>query len=250
MAPRPKDVDLRLAPLAEGFGNRVNVAALRIGTRPEAAAAMGLSDDQLGRIIKEKAVPTLPAIAGLAKASGCTLEWLAFDQGSQFAETSFAVPIVAKVAAKVMATTNYDSVLADTVLVPRYDVRFSAGPGASGGDDRIVATLPFSRRYLEGVLRCALDDVAIGEADGDSMEPTIGDGDLLMVHLKRKRISDGHIFVLRLADELVVKRVQRELDGSLILMSDNKAYADRRLTQAEADQVDVIGRLIWSGGPV
>lgn len=242
MARVAKDIQERLKPLAAGFGKRVDYAASLVGDRKTAAAAMGLSHDQLGKISQSIAVPSFPAIAALSRASGCSFEWLAFGDGNPTQPSSASSsPVV---------TTNYDALLGDAVLVSRYDVRPPAGPAAPGGDDRFMAALPFSRRYLEEVLRCALEDVAIGQAAGDSMEPTIGDGDLLMVHLKRKRISDGHIFVLRLADELVVKRVQRELDGSLILMSDNKAYADRRLKQGEADRVDVIGLLIWSGGPV
>jgi phage repressor protein C with HTH and peptisase S24 domain len=130
----------------------------------------------------------------------------------------------------------------------RFDLGAAVGAGENAASDAIANVLPFSRRYLEEVLRCSVDDVEIGEASGDAMEPTIGDRDLVMVNLRKKTISNGAIFVLRLANELVVKRVQRDADGSVLLVSDNKKYGERRLTQGEVDRVDVIGRMIWSGG--
>jgi len=239
----PRPVAERLVPLAPGFGARVEVAARVIGEFVAAAAAIGLSYDQLRQIITEKSVPSFPAIAALARRSGCTFSWLAFGEPPQFRAGRESTS-----AREDTRAVNYSD--PETVLIRRYDVAFSAGPGAAVGEEVVTASIPFSRRYLEVALRAAPDDVAMGQADGDSMLPTIADKDLLMVHLGRRRIADGKIFVLRLGNELVVKRVQREIDGSLLLISDNKAYPERRLTQAEADQVDVIGRLIWSGGPI
>lgn len=227
MARKPKRTQVRLEPLADGFGKRIDTAARLIGTRPEAAAAMNLSDDQLNRIIREASVPTFAAIAGLAVKSNCSFDWLAFGSYPQFRDSSLPPGLRQSPAAFAPA---------DTVLVKRFDK-----------PDGVV---PFSMKYIVEGLRCEVEDVAIGEHEGDSMLPTIAAGDLLMVNLKRRRIADGFIFVMRLGEELVAKRVQRLPDGSLLLISDNKAYAPRMLTQNDADRVDVIGRLIWSGGPI
>lgn len=222
MARIAKDIAERLHPLEAGFGQRVAMAADRLGTRGEAAKAIGLSHDQLGKIIAQAAVPSFPAIAALAHKSGLSFEWLAFAEGASD------------------AATNSDVRTSDTVMLPRYDIQNAAAGSA----------MPFSRRYLENVMRCAADEVAIGEAVGDSMAPTISPHDLLVVHLRRRKIADGQIFVLRLGEELVVNRVQRELDGSLLLLSDNKAYPSRQLSQEQADRMDVVGRLIWRGGQI
>jgi transcriptional regulator with XRE-family HTH domain len=231
MAREAKEVPLRLAPLASGLGERVDRAARLVGTRPQAAAVMGISDDQLNRIIREKSVPTFPAIAGLANASGVTFEWLAFG----------AEPL-SKNPRAVLTDSDWnlsrDQLIA---MLPRYDV------------DRTGAAtppVPFPRAYLERVLGYSADEVAIGEHDGDAMEPTISRKALLLVHRGHRKLTDGYIFVLHLGDELAVKRVQREFDGSLLLINDNKAYEDRRLTQDEADRINVIGRLIWSGDTI
>lgn len=241
--------DRLYGPLARGFGRRVEEAVRLIGSRQAAATAMDISDDQVGKIIAERSVPNFAAMAALAERSGVSLYWLAFGRSPQLAgerlstRTSFSEADGSGAAGTSFAPPSM-------VMVQRYDVRFAAGAGASVEGERRDGTMAFPRGYLEQVLHCAVGDVGIGEARGDSMEPTIFDRDLVMVNLKRREIADGEIFVLRLANDLVIKRVQREPDGSVLLMSDNKAYPNRRLTQAEADQVDVIGRMIWKGGAV
>jgi phage repressor protein C with HTH and peptisase S24 domain len=47
-----------------------------------------------------------------------------------------------------------------------------------------------------------------------------------------------------------VKRVQRKVDGSLTLISDNPAYETDHVPAADAANVEVVGRVLWSCGPV
>ena len=44
---------------------------------------------------------------------------------------------------------------------------------------------------------------------GDSMEPRLSEGDLILVDRAQQQISDGIAYVLRLGDDLLVKYVQR-----------------------------------------
>ena len=44
---------------------------------------------------------------------------------------------------------------------------------------------------------------------GDSMEPTLFDGDLVLVDLSRKDLAQEGIFAVRIYDGLAVKRLQR-----------------------------------------
>lgn len=233
-------------PLAPGFGIRIETAVRLVGGRLDAARVMDLSDDQVGKIIREMAVPNFASIAALAMKSGVNLYWIAFGQLPQLIDDASSTRKSFSRDAE-SAAALFDE--PDVVLVRRYDLRAAAGVGAEVDSEHVAGAVPFSRRYIEGVLRAAPEDLAVLDNDGDSMTPTIDDRDLLLVDLKQRAIRNGQVFVLRLGNELVVKRVQRDVDGAVVLMSDNKTYPDRRLTQAEADQVDVIGRLVWSGGP-
>lgn len=59
--------------------------------------------------------------------------------------------------------------------------------------------------------------------EGDSMEPRIHSGELLVVD-RMVETKDGDVVVARLGYEFTVKRLHTEEDGSIWLVSDNAAY--------------------------
>ena len=86
-------------------------------------------------------------------------------------------------------------------------------------------------------------------AVGESMLPGIQDGDLLLVDATENRFRSFGVYVLEIAGERLVKRVQPKLDGSLTLISDNAAYETEHIPPAQAADVQVVGRVIWTCGP-
>ena len=82
---------------------------------------------------------------------------------------------------------------------------------------------------------------------GDSMEPTLHDGDEVMVDLNdgQSRLRDG-IYVLRMDDMLSVKRVAIEPQGKRVsVLSDNPAYPSWR--GLEKRTINIVGRVLWFG---
>ncbi len=73
-------------------------------------------------------------------------------------------------------------------------------------------------------------------AVGECMLPTIQDGDLLFVDTSEPKFSGFGIYVLEIAGERLVKRVQPKLDGSLTLISDNSAYETEHVPAAKAER--------------
>ncbi len=89
------------------------------------------------------------------------------------------------------------------------------------------------------------DRLICDQAAGDSMEPTIHDGDLVALDHSRNEPVDGQIFVVRTEAGLLVKRLRRRGTLAWTLASDNPAHPPR-----PADTEDrVIGRVAWSGPP-
>lgn len=83
------------------------------------------------------------------------------------------------------------------------------------------------------------------------MEPTIVDGDVIMMDAGSTRVIDGSIYVLRYADELKVKRLYQRYDGSLIIRSDNAhKYPEETVPPSTGNQVDVLGRVVWRAGGI
>lgn len=81
-------------------------------------------------------------------------------------------------------------------------------------------------------------DASIVTARGESMVPTIADGDELLVNQADRAIGAGGIFVARLDGALVVKRLSRS-DAGVRIISDNPAYPP-----LERADIDVIGRVV------
>ena len=126
--------------------------------------------------------------------------------------------------------------------VPRLPLGASAGPGALAQSEAPVGLLRFSARWLKtnGLDAAMLSAI---EVEGDSMDPTLRDGDEILVDRTPRPLRAG-IHVLRLDDVLLVKRVERAGDA-LRLISDNRAYPE---IERAAGEVEILGRVVWKGG--
>ena len=80
------------------------------------------------------------------------------------------------------------------------------------------------------------------------MVPSIRDGDLLLIDATVNRFRGFGVYVLEIAGERLVKRVQPKLDGTLALISDNAAYETEHIPPAQASDIRVVGRVIWTCG--
>jgi phage repressor protein C with HTH and peptisase S24 domain len=136
---------------------------------------------------------------------------------------------------------------AEFVTVPRYDVRGSAGHGAVIHSEQIVDHLAFRGEWVRNALGVSQKDLALISVKGDSMEPTLSNEDLILIDMRKGHIEDNAIYVLQHNGDLLVKRIQRKLDGSLIVKSDNQRYDPEILGVEAAERLIVVGRVVWSG---
>ncbi len=129
--------------------------------------------------------------------------------------------------------------------IPVYDVEVSAGDGRIAYGENPLYHFAYRKDWL--LSRCLNEkDLHVVLARGDSMEPTISDGESILVNTAEKDPKDGHIYVVRSGDMLWVKRIQRQLDGGLLLISDNKMYPPMRLDLETLQDVQVIGKVVNS----
>lgn len=134
---------------------------------------------------------------------------------------------------------------ADWADIPRLPLGASAGPGTVALDPVPIDRLRFSGRWLrqQGLEPGMLSVI---EVEGDSMEPTLRDGDEILVDRAPRPLRSG-LHVIRLDDVLLVKRLEPGPSGTLLVISDNPAYP--RMERARAD-VAVLGRVVWKGGRI
>lgn len=135
----------------------------------------------------------------------------------------------------------------DFVHVPRYDVKASAGHGAVVNDESIVDSLAFKRDWIVRALgldpaRLALIDVA-----GDSMTPTISDGDLILLDTRPMTHRAEGIYVISHDNALLVKRLRVRLNGDVEIISDNPRYGSETITGEQLTRLRIVGRVVWQG---
>lgn len=87
-------------------------------------------------------------------------------------------------------------------------------------------------------------DVYVMYVSGDSMKPTIEDGDMILIHKTENVPQEGYIYALTLGDTLMVKRLQKIPDG-WILKSDNPMYSPLTVQGQELDKLVIHGRVRW-----
>ncbi len=133
----------------------------------------------------------------------------------------------------------------DWIDIPRQALGASAGPGALDSDERPVGAFRFSAQWLraQGLDPAMLSAISV---TGDSMEPTLRDGDEILVDRAPNPLRDG-VHVVRLGEALMVKRLNLGQPGRVVLISDNRAYHPINLSPNE---VQIIGRVVWKSGRI
>ncbi len=131
------------------------------------------------------------------------------------------------------------------VDVPRLALDASAGPGAVAGEEGAFDAFRFSRKWLveQGLEAGQLAAVRVV---GDSMEPLLREGDEVLVDTTPRAFRDG-IYLVRLDDNLLVKRVAGQGGGRLSLLSQNLAYPPIAVS---AEDVTLVGRVVWKSGRI
>ena len=131
----------------------------------------------------------------------------------------------------------------DWVDVPRLALDASAGPGAESAQEISFDSFRFSRRWLRenGLEAAQLTAIRV---EGDSMEPTLRDGDEILVE-RGGRSARAGIYVVRIDEALMVKRLDTSRADLLVLISDNPAYPP---VEVPAGEAEVIGRVVWKAG--
>jgi phage repressor protein C with HTH and peptisase S24 domain len=136
------------------------------------------------------------------------------------------------------------------VPVMRSPVRASAGPGTIPGEEGQRPYFAFDPQWLKALTGSPASKLSLIRVEGDSMAPTLSAGDDILVDLADgpERLRDG-IYVLRVDGTLLVKRLAIHPVGRRVtVQSDNPAYSD--LPDCGLDEIDCIGRVIWTGRKV
>ncbi len=204
------------------------------------ADLIGVSRGYIGDIERDRSEPSSNFLTLIASKLDVNIDWVLTGRGNMLISQPLAQSGV------IRDDLEGDKAWEDFDLVPFYDVEASAGAGAFVDQELKISDMAFRKDWLRlrglKAAHCALI-----KARGDSMEPTIHDGDLLLVDRSVEIIKDDAIYIIQADHHLIVKRIQQTVDGALIVISDNGKYVNQTFDAGQAEKIKVAGRVRWYG---
>lgn len=131
--------------------------------------------------------------------------------------------------------------LPDAVNIDMLDVSACCGTGNEVTTEPVIGTWQMPLVDFNAMSLTSPDNIKIIKAVGDSMTPTVQDGDYVFVDISNQYITSDGVYVLRLPTGLSIKRIQNGLSGDVTVRSDNPAYSP---ISAKLDDVRILGRVV------
>jgi phage repressor protein C with HTH and peptisase S24 domain len=225
---------------ATDVASRLHNAVKEAGGNAHVSSAAGIPLSTLNSYISGREMRTSVALK-LAEVCNVSLEWL----------------ITGKNAASIYQSAVAQEDRADTIVnFPNYDVQLSAGAGAYPNRDLIKKTVSIPKDILPLDVLGHEKYVYALTVRGDSMQPSLDDGDLVLVRTDVESIKSGAIYAIRIDNSLLVKRLRLKTNGNVEVVSDNPSYSTDELKAAEIRQMirdggtpaKIIGRVVWRSG--
>jgi len=214
------------------FGDRLGEVADLYKSLNAAAGVAGVTSEQLRKWIRNRAKAPFLAVSDIALNVGVDPVWLATGKGSML-----------------LADRDLEaSAKSQFISIPRYDVKLSAGAGSFFDRAQVLDEIPFTTAFLKQKLRrSSVEGLAALEITGDSMLPTLADGDLGVFDCNITNAGDG-IYAIAMGNELMVKRLQKLPGGGIMVRSDNEnLYRPISLSEEDAAaSLHIFGSLKWS----
>lgn len=195
-----------------------------------------ISQLETGKNLKSAFLPTI------ADACGVSAIWLATGDGKM------------KVAGLNQAADDLGSPSEkDYALIPQFTAKGSCGDGFFNEHVQTTEGLVFKRDWLRRI-GAKPENLYVIYADGDSMEPYIFEGDVVLFDTSQTEPKDKQVYVIRRPDGgNSIKRLTQQLSGAWVIRSDNPdkaANPDEVASEDSIHHMPILGRVIWRGGGV
>lgn len=208
------------------------VDQLAQGNKKQFAEMTGKSASHIYKICRGMSRPSMAYLQELYNEYRVDLTWLLTGEQSDAANP-----------AGVIANS-------EQVHAPMFDVQASAGAGMMVEAEDIADYFTFNKSFLSRQLGVSGEQLAFVTISGDSMMPTLRDGDQVLVDMSQKNIQSGSIYLLNTDTGLVAKRIRPLDNSSLDIISDNQDYDSWILNLAETEDNPLMGKVVWSARSV
>lgn len=211
---------------------------------------MGISESELARRAKvpqptinrilsgESESPRKKTVEPIASALGVSPDWLLFGGGGDAYQEKGSP-----------SEKEY-------ALIPQFTARGACGDGYLNDHVEISEGLAFKREWIRR-MNSKPENLFVIYAEGDSMEPYIFAGDVVLFDTSQVEPRDKQVYVIRRPDGgNSIKRLTQQVaggKGSWVIRSDNPdkaANPDEAASAESIHETPIIGRVIWRGGGI
>lgn len=216
-------------PMHERLRARIRQLGLSVA---EVAREAGVNRSFVYDILRGRSqVPNLEKLTSVATAVNVEPEWLLSGKG----RVEGSDPI----------TLDYHN---EFVAIQHACVRPSMGGGAViENEDGPARDFHFRRAWIRDRLKAAPSQMRVMDVQGDSMTPTLNEGDVVLVDMNQRNPIPPGVFVLHDGMGLVAKRLEHVPMSDpprVRIISDNHQYSPYECT---AEEVNIVGRVRWYG---
>ncbi len=110
------------------------------------------------------------------------------------------------------------------------NVRAGAGEGIYNYVIETVDTISLDKSFFRTPINT--NKVKGIQVDGDSMEPTLRDGDYVLID-ENTIFGVNGIYAIQLGGQILIKRLQFKMDGTILIISDNSKYQSETFNPQE-----------------
>lgn len=193
--------------------------------------------DTLQKLIKYK--PSQEQIGSILGLAQTTISGRAY-RNSNFSDEELK-KIESHYNIKLLNSNNID----DCVTIDHVFLKPSCGRGTTQDEEPDIKPVKLGLALINDVLKVSNPSLLkTFTADGDSMTPTIEDGDLLLIDMGRTEYRNGGIFLITINNDWFIKRLRLRITGELDIISDNSKYPIETLTPDTCKEVYIKGRVV------
>ncbi len=209
-------------------------------TNVQIGEKLGIDKNTVAAYIHGKGDLKGVALAGLVKHYDVNGEWLIAGIGEPFPGARIKFPEACGPESPLLHQPEQPS--EDFVFIRQVNGKISAGGGLAP-DDTSDVRAAFRRDWIKKK-GGKPENMSLIRVDGDSMDPTLLSGDMVLVdHARNVVASQGGIYAISMDHEIMIKRIQVLHDqGKYRIISDNKQYPPQEI---DADKVAINGKVLW-----
>lgn len=209
----------------------------------EIAELLGMSKVQFATQKSRGKLPKIEIELWAVK-NGISPEWILTGTGPMKAEQSLSdmgMVLTARYAPGDPRAKGAAQLRTHFTPIPKVTGFLSGGPGSWELSPEVEQYYAFRTDWLKSKGQPA--HMKLMQVKGDSMYPTLQNGDYVLVDESQTTPLDGRIMALNLSGEAVVKRIRIELDGRISVLSDSGEVRG----PCKPDEITILGKVVWLG---